>query len=508
METFQHTPLDRSKECIRLLRFVDRPPSSEQDHFVLETYDIATAPRFVALSYTWGYHKAKYDIIVNGSLLAISENLWVALKALRSFFRNDVVIPNKSGECEDERVALPRNLLQENGYPLMWIDAICIDQSDDLEKNHQVNMMGSIFTTAGCVISWLGEEADNSRCAMRAIRATTHTRHSSDEVKQAMDAFAWRAYWRRMWIIQEFILAQNVVILCGYEGAWWKDLVHFWHDTKVVHGAEGVHVYSMGCSAGLYPRAGLDALIFAREFRGDSIFQQIEPLSLDELMTTFSYGRCRDRRDRIYALLALVEPQAGVEPLLADYTISAEKLYYRVLKYIRQLVQGENWTGFRKKLGKALGRSAWADTEAAKMHEVVSEIIEMECSHEVSIPSFPIEHVSRVAFTKGQKYLAKHLEQPVDSVLCEGDRTYHDLIRRFQAFPRGEDPDMWRRFDLLLRRWLEILPASDDLSSLNEESACSLDDLSDDELGSDILMEDPKTDLSLPWPEFLEEPAA
>lgn len=335
---FQHIPLDRSKKCIRLLRFVDPPSSLELDHFVLETYVIITAPRFVALSYTWDSAEPRYDIIANGSFLSIGENLWVALKALRSFFRNDVVIPNKSGECEDERVALPRNLLQENGYPLMWIDAICIDQSDDLEKNHQVNMMGRIFTTAGCVISWLGEEADNSRCVMRAIRATTRTRYSSDEVKQAMDVFALRPYWRRMWIIQEFVLAQDVVILCGDEGAWWKDLVHFWHDTKFIHGAEGVRVFSMGCSDELYPRAGLGALIFARQFRGDNIFQRIEPLSLHELMTTFSYGRCRDRRDRIYSLLALVEPQAGVEPLLADYTISAERLYYRVLKYTRQLI--------------------------------------------------------------------------------------------------------------------------------------------------------------------------
>lgn len=133
------------------------------------------------------------------------------------------------------------------------------------------------------------------------------------------------------------------------------------------------------------------------------------------------------------------------------------------------------------------------------MHEVVSEIVEMEYSRkDLVYPQFETE---RVVFTRGQKCLAKHLEQPVDSVLCEGDRTYHDLIRYFQAFPRGEDPETWRRFDLLLRRWLV---GCDDLCSLHEESACSLDDSSGDELGSDISMEDPKTDSFLPLPEFLE----
>lgn len=222
---FRHSPLDRSKECIRLLRFVDQPPSSKHDNFVQETYDIATAPRFVALSYTWGYGGPTYNVIVNGWLLPIGENLRVALKALRTFFQNEVDL-DESQRCEDEGVTLPKNLLQENGYPLLWVDAICIDQSNHLEKNHQVNMMGRIFSTAGCVISWLGEEADNSRCIMKAIRASMNTRNCSVEMEQAMDSFVWRSYWSRMWIIQEFILAKNVIILCGDEGVWWKDLVH------------------------------------------------------------------------------------------------------------------------------------------------------------------------------------------------------------------------------------------------------------------------------------------
>lgn len=496
MNRFQHIPLDRSKECIRLLRFVDQPPSSEHDHFVLETYDIATAPRFVALSYTWGYHRPTFDIIVDGSLLSIRKNLWVALKALRTFFRNDVVVPDESHRREEEGVTLPRNLLQGNGYPLMWIDAICINQSDNLEKNHQVNMMGRIFTTAGCVISWLGEEDDNSQCVMKAFRASMNTRHCSVEVEQAMRRFVRRPYWYRMWIIQEFILAQNVVILCGHEGAWWKDLAHFWHDTKLVHGAEGVRELSFGLSTQSPSPTGLAAIIFARRSRGDNVFPRIGPLSVHKLMTTFSYGKCSDNRDRIYALLALIEPQAGVGPLSVDYTISAETLYYRVLGYTGHLDHRKNWTEFRMKLREALGSSAWVDTEAAKMHEVVSEILEMEYSHAYSF-GFTFATDKRIIVTEGQKCLAKHLEQPVDGMFCGEYWTYDDLIQHFQAFPRGEDPETWRRFDSLLRRWLKILPTSGDLHSFDEESSCSFDDLFDEKLGSDVSMEGPGTHTSL-----------
>lgn len=493
LKGFQHDRLDHSKEFIRLLHFVDRPPSSDHDHFHLEPHDLATAPRFVALSYTWGSTEPTYDIIVNDSFLfSIRKNLWVALKTLRSFFRNDVMVSDKSRPCEDEGVTFPKNLLQENGYPLVWIDAICINQKNIPEKNHQVNMMGKIYAAAGCVISWLGEEADNSQCVMKAIITSTHTRYTSVEVEHAMDAFIRRSYWERMWIVQEFVLAKNVVILCGQEGAWWKELVHFWHDTKLVRCAEGVRELNKRISALSLRPEGLAALIFARRFQGDNVFEQIRPLSVHQLMSTFSYGRCQDRRDRIYALLALIEPRPGVQPLLADYTISAETLYYRVVGYAGQVDPRKNLTWFRRTLREALGSFKWAKTEAAKTHEVVSKIVEIEDSQRTFLFDLPFTPEQRVPFTKIQKCLANHLGKPVDSMICEGDWTYNDLIRHFQAFPRGEDPATWLRFDGLLCRWLRILPIIN--------SSSPRDDLSDWEFGSDIFRE-------LSWedsPEYLE----
>lgn len=494
-EKFQHDQLDHSKECIRLLRFVDQPSSSEHDHFELETYDVATAPRYVALSYTWGYGRQTYDIIVNKLPLPIGKNLRVALKALQSFFRNDRVVPDKSRPGEDERVSLLRNLLREIEYPLMWIDAICINQDNVLEKSHQVNMMGRIFTAADYVISWLGEEADNSRCVMTAIRTSTNTRYCSVQVEQAMKSFVRRSYWKRMWIVQEFILARNVVILCGQEGAWWKDLVHFWHDTKLVRCAEGVRELNKGISR-TYPPKGLSALIFARRSRGDNIFAQIAPLSMHQLMATFSYGECSDRRDRIYALLALIKPKAGVEPFLADYMISAEKLYYKFLGHAGQLDYSRNTTWFRRELRKALDSFAWTDTETAKIHEAVSEIVEVGYSHKQSLSDCNSATEQRVLFTNIQKCLAKHLGKPVDGKLCEEDWTYDDLIRHFQAFPRCEDSGTWRRFDSLLLSWLEILSSISNTSPRADLSSWSLgddpsdwelsDDSSDGELGFDI----------------------
>lgn len=460
MDTFRHTPLDHSKECIRLLRFMDQPPSSELDHFALETYDIATAPRFVALSYTWGTPKPSHDIIVDGSLLPIGENLRVALKALRSFFPDKAAALEKSSRWEYKGRKPPKDLLQENGYPLMWVDAICINQSDPLEKNHQVNMMGAIFSTAERVISWLGDEADDSSSVMNAIRDTAHTRQYALEVKQATNAFAKRPYWRRMWVVQEFVLPQDLVILCGHEGAWWEDLSHFWQDEKVISGAHDGDRYFQGASVQSRGEGGLAALISARSSRRGGSYDGYEKGTvykpIEEILTMFSYGECSDPRDRIYALLTLIKPgtDSGFEPLLADYSISAEHLYYRVLGYVRPMLHSGGWRGFRKELGKALCSCPWADSEEAKMNEVVYEIVEIWHSY--------CERYDQLAkkdgslFTEFQEYLAKHLGGFSGGMLSRRDPTYRAIILRFQAFPRGEDPETWRRFDELIQWWLQM----------------------------------------------------
>ncbi|PMD12806.1 hypothetical protein NA56DRAFT_531324, partial [Hyaloscypha hepaticicola] len=51
----------------------------------------------------------------------------------------------------------------------IWIDQICIDQENELEKNHQVARMGLLFAWAEQVLTWLGPEADGSHAAMQYL---------------------------------------------------------------------------------------------------------------------------------------------------------------------------------------------------------------------------------------------------------------------------------------------------------------------------------------------------
>jgi hypothetical protein len=50
---------------------------------------------------------------------------------------------------------------------VLWIDALCINQPDVAERNEQVSKMKFVYQLAQGVVSWLGEEYDDSRGAFQ-----------------------------------------------------------------------------------------------------------------------------------------------------------------------------------------------------------------------------------------------------------------------------------------------------------------------------------------------------
>jgi hypothetical protein len=98
-------------------------------------------PKYEALSYTWGSPINKASIRVGSAWLSVTQNLFSALHALSP----------------------------HGTYRIIWIDAMCINQNDPTERDHQVAFMMSIYTRANRVIVWLGSAADNSEAVMDYI---------------------------------------------------------------------------------------------------------------------------------------------------------------------------------------------------------------------------------------------------------------------------------------------------------------------------------------------------
>jgi len=129
-----------------------------------------------------------------------------------------------------------------DGY--LWIDVICIDQSNTTERSEQVLLMDSIYTLARQVIIWLGKEQSDlvhyhdmlKRYKAIFERGEMQQRYdfsfspsdpgflqawgfSAGEYQQqyhSLSLFFYRCRWfSRIWVVQEFALAQELYIICG-----------------------------------------------------------------------------------------------------------------------------------------------------------------------------------------------------------------------------------------------------------------------------------------------------
>ena len=168
---------------------------------------------YTALSYTWSGPISQSSIIIGRVPLHITENLELALRRIRRPYH-------------------PKN---------MWIDAICINQSDNEEKSVQVFLMGDIYANAARTIVWLGEQSANSDMAMdfiHALRQKSRDEDSGDDslsddedphaddtrkgisdsnqiALQAVTNLMQRQWWTRIWVIQEALKSRRVTVVCG-----------------------------------------------------------------------------------------------------------------------------------------------------------------------------------------------------------------------------------------------------------------------------------------------------
>ena len=140
-DKFQHSPLEGA-DAIRLLRLEPGLPL----HGKIEHHSLSQAPPYRALSYTWKLYQQPlhhhippergFSVLLNGQSYQLLENLFLFLETL----------------C-----------VQAFDPEILWCDYICINQSNVHERNHQVSLMGRIYTTATEVKVWLGSDSYRPR---------------------------------------------------------------------------------------------------------------------------------------------------------------------------------------------------------------------------------------------------------------------------------------------------------------------------------------------------------
>jgi hypothetical protein len=279
-------------------------------------------PQYNALSYTWGLNTGNAS---TSRTIQIGEKRLPVLDSLDSFFQ----------------ALRTRDTLLDGTW--WWIDSICIDQTCTRERSEQVARMKQIYQNAQQVVVWLGEQSENSECALDFIlflddwyrKAYTFEYALMIEQKEdmrktlqkdqyqthwtALRNFFLRRWWSRVWTTQEFVIPSRVTFWCGPRRISGEsifaalsvidrcDSTGFKNTIAFHHAWNRWRAWKLYKSTQHNPRENYT-------------------LSLLALATYFCNNEATDDRDRLYGLNGLCTENHGLEII---YSQSTDEVYLR-----------------------------------------------------------------------------------------------------------------------------------------------------------------------------------
>lgn len=325
-DDYEYEPLTQ-KYAIRVLEL---RPGNQNDSIScsLREAELQSGPNgferldYEALSYVSGNENDKDIISCDGSTLETTRTLYNILQRFR--------LPEQ-----------PRRL---------WIDTICINQSDTAEKSRQIAMKLEIFQSAKRVLIWLGDHDENSRAVISIIQkeaarmASSHSDPLStsltdfDESKQLHELWAKRdlqlkelntiedlferPYFDRAWTQLE--VSSNLSLACCGD---------FEMPFAVITGLASMVYKDDVPEPHMTPRSGL---IYDWDFYHTGLLGADCGKLKDDLLGLLQIARNCDSsepRDRVFAIYGLLSSSfhQGVERLPElDYSKPVEDLYREV----------------------------------------------------------------------------------------------------------------------------------------------------------------------------------
>ena len=288
----------------------------------LSTAILSDKPQYDALSYVWGNENADDPIMVDGIPVRVTKNLEAAMRHLRRSDRPMVI----------------------------WIDALCINQKNTLERNQQVSLMGAIYRGAQEVLAWLGAiDAETSKIlSMIELFGGDLMLHWDPDLSPAISAemvsasqflglcnFLGRPWWTRVWTVQEAILPEHLTFVCGQRRV----------DAEIFFGFSRNFARHMSSCCGQFfisrnqqilrdLRYQVDSLFTMDYFRRRKDYFQSDLSGRDpNFLQQMSYYRsrsCKEPKDKIYGFLNFGIVDYVAKNIKPDYSLSDQIVYEEV----------------------------------------------------------------------------------------------------------------------------------------------------------------------------------
>ena len=324
LKRYRFRPL-RNAERIRLLRILPREthlratggavvPRCELVHVKLDS-----AIHYAAISYAWGDLEHHHSVIIHEKFyLNVTSSLYEFLCTVGS------------------------------DLPLyFWVDQLCINQHDLVERSSQVQLMCRIFEQAVKTFCWLGIGDGSSKAAFDLIERLAHQEFTQNNINplalkdrkadleqdllshgihvsenlpawNAIDDLTRKPWFSRLWTLQEVVVARTPVFVCGsHQCSLWKLLRASLITRKLLESHN----------------SGAGTLLFIDSSRAR--YNSKNPFHLiDLLLQSGDHDyQCTHLHDRIYAVLAL-QGKGRQCNIHVDYNQTTEKLYIETAKEI------------------------------------------------------------------------------------------------------------------------------------------------------------------------------
>ena len=296
---YQYTALESAGSEFRLLRLLKGSgPDLECE---LSPHSLENVPHpYEALSYTWGSSELVECITLDGQLVWVTDNLHSVLRNLRL--------------CDRDRI--------------LWVDAVCINQADTVERSQQVQQMARIYEKAEKVLFWLGKATPQIIALMESLGRVQNS-YSGDRYElEMLRGWSWedhtmavnqllnRDWFTRVWILQEAAKARSADVCCGVR--------------RIPADIFVLALSSEKLKVPPHCKPVLD--IMAPSFRLSSWWAQTRDLRT--LLLRFQGSKASDERDKIYALLGLSSDPLDAENVAIDYRKPTAQVVHEAVAYL------------------------------------------------------------------------------------------------------------------------------------------------------------------------------
>lgn len=355
-----------SPSSIRLLKIHDPSHQEPSIRCTLQAFDLSESPRYRALSYTWGS----------------------AIRPITSEY--ELSSPDEPQQilCNDQPFLVTQNLhealleLRHLGSPdWLWVDAICINQSNAEEKARQVSMMGQIYMSSIETIAWLGRDESGVDDIDWAIgfmvpkmlehghdfwqsRSLTHpeleavlgTKGLTQKLHSIKTFLAAHRWFGRAWALQEVALARALRIQIGRRQMSWTELTILsiilakisWHEEcapkwreldeacysaqaflETVRGLRDLLTHQFACQESRQAPSMPEIDRFLRAIYGPETELEVAAAWMTHLLSLVRHLRSSEMHDKIYSVIGVASVFSSRigELVTPDYNQSPEAVY-------------------------------------------------------------------------------------------------------------------------------------------------------------------------------------